>query len=277
MSVQKLMKSYEELSYRDDFMFGKVMEDSELCREVLECLLQHPISELKEVQTQRELQYSVDGKPIRLDLYNEDSEGRVYDVEMQNLNHKKPEDLQLPRRSRFYQASIDIDYMDKGFSYKKLPESNVLFICTFDPFGEGLSKYTFREYCEETPPLALNDGTVKIFYNCSFKGEDISGGLRRLYDYIERGKAEDGLTRKIDAAVQRGRKNAVWRSQYMKEQVMLLDAREEGREEGGDIRDSVRISDMLRRGKTIDEIVDFCGYTRDQVEQIEKQMAISVE
>ncbi len=113
MSVQKLMKSYEELSYRDDFMFGKVMEDSELCREVLECLLQHPISELKEVQTQRELQYSVDGKPIRLDLYNEDSEGRVYDVEMQNLNHKKPEDLQLPRRSRFYQASIDIDYMDK--------------------------------------------------------------------------------------------------------------------------------------------------------------------
>ena len=84
------------------------MEDSELCREVLECLLQHPINELKEVQTQRELQYSVDGKPIRLDLYNEDSGGRVYDVEMQNLNHKKPEDHQLPRRSRFYQASIDI-------------------------------------------------------------------------------------------------------------------------------------------------------------------------
>ncbi len=98
MSEQRLMKSYEELSYRDDFMFGKVMEDSELCREVLECLLQRPISELKEVQTQREVQYSVDGKPIRLDLYNEDSDGRVYDVEMQNLNHKKTEDLQLSRR-----------------------------------------------------------------------------------------------------------------------------------------------------------------------------------
>ena len=45
------------------------------------------------------------------------------------------------------------------------------------------------------------------------------------------------------------------RTQYMKEQVLLMDAREEGKEEGllegGDIRDTERISDMLRRRKEI--------------------------
>ena len=161
--------------------------------------------------------------------------------------------------------------MDKGFSYKKLPESNVLFICTFDPFGKGLSKYTFKEYCDEMSPLALNDGTTKVFYNCSFKGKDISEGLRRLYDYIESGEAEDKLTEKIDEAVQRGRKNAIWRSQYMKERVMLLDAREEG----GDIRDNERILDMLRRGKTVEEIVDFCGYPYEQVKNVEDSLTVT--
>ena len=33
-----MAKNYEELRLSDDFMFGKVMEDSGLCREVLECL-----------------------------------------------------------------------------------------------------------------------------------------------------------------------------------------------------------------------------------------------
>ena len=54
MSEQRKLKKYEELCFRDDFMFGKVMADPELCRRVLECLLQHPVSELREVQTQRQ-------------------------------------------------------------------------------------------------------------------------------------------------------------------------------------------------------------------------------
>ena len=62
-----------------------------------------------------------------------------------DLNHKSVESHQLPRRSRYYQASIDTDYMDEGDSYRNLPDSNVMFICTFDPFGLGLSQYTFCE------------------------------------------------------------------------------------------------------------------------------------
>ena len=42
-----MAKNYEELKLSDDFMFGKVMEDSGLCREVLECLLGKPVGELE--------------------------------------------------------------------------------------------------------------------------------------------------------------------------------------------------------------------------------------
>lgn len=57
-----MAKRYEELSIEDDFMFGKVMEDKELCRDVLQCLLEEPVEELEEVRTQREFRYTSKGK-----------------------------------------------------------------------------------------------------------------------------------------------------------------------------------------------------------------------
>ena len=93
-----------------------------------------------------------------------------------------------------------------------------------------------------------------------------------LYDYVETGSVEDELTRKIEAAVTKGRKNYLWRSQYMKERVMLMDAREEGIELGIEQGIRMSIENMLRKGKTVDEIVGFCGYEKDFVEQVEKDM-----
>lgn len=268
MNEKRVMKSFDELKFSDDFMFGKVMEDRELCRELLECLLQRPVGELREVQTQREFKFTEDGKPIRLDVYNEDIGGSVYDAEMQNLNKKSVEYHQLPKRSRFYQSSIDIDYLDKKHSYKSLPNCAILFICTFDPFMKGLCKYIFRYKCEEDNGIVLGDGTEKMFFNCSYKGEAIPGNLRRLYDYIETGYADDNLTNSLKNAVEQGRKNQEWRSQYMKEITLLQDAKDD--------RDYEKIEDMLRRGKTVEEIVDFCGYPYEQVKQVEKSLMQTV-
>ena len=256
MSKTKIAKSYEELKFSDDFMFGKIMEDKELCREVLECLLQEPVGELTEVQTQREFRYTSDGKPIRLDVYNEDSDGRIYDAEMENLNHKSVESHQLPRRSRFYQGAIDIDFMDKNYSYKLLPESRVIFICTFDTFKLGLSRYTFRERCDENPEICLDDGTEKVFYNCKYEGEDIPDGIRNLYEFIGTGNTSDELTEKLDFAVTKARSNEIWRTQYMKEWVVIQDARDEGREEGHEETIIRKVCLKLRKGKEIWQIAD---------------------
>ena len=125
-----------------------------------------------------------------------------------------------------------------------------------------------RERCDEEPELALDDGTVKIFYNCCYDGEDIPDDLRKFYDYVENGNVNSELTKRIDEVVVKCRKNEIWRSQYMKELVVLQDARDEGREEG---RRSV-IEDMLRRGKTVEEIVEFCGYPVELVKEVEERM-----
>ena len=151
---------------------------------------------------------------------------------MQNLNHQAVEKLELSRRSRFYQSTMDMDHLDRGRSYRELPNGKVLFLCTFDPFGLGYVKYSFQNRCEENKELCLRDGTEKIFYNCVSSSEEVPEHLKELYDYIRTGRAGNALTRKLEEAVGRARRNEEWRSEYMKELLHDDDVREEGRAEG---------------------------------------------
>ena len=58
----------------------------------------------------------------------------------------------------------------------------------------------------------------------------------------------------------------------MKERIVLQDAREEGREEGRSEESFNRIRNMLSRGKSVEEIVDFCGYPVELVRKVEESM-----
>lgn len=74
--------------------------------------------------------------------------------------------------------------------------------------------------------------------------EDIPENLRELYEYIKTGKVGGNLTRRIAQAVERARRNEVWRSEYMKELLHDEDVREEGRAEGraeGEVKGTIRI------------------------------------
>ena len=267
------IKTYEELCYSDDFMFGKTMEDPELCREVIERLLQKPVGELKSTQGQKEFRFTVDGKPIKLDIFSQDDRGTVYDAEMQNLNHRSLDSLHLARRTRFYQSSIDVDYLNRSEAFWKLPESHIMFICTFDPFGKGLGQYTFREKCDEDLTIALEDGTEKHFYNCTYEGGDLPEELKVFYEYVRTGKAGDALTGKLASAVDKAKRNNEWRSAYMKERALIMEYKEEGRTEGlveGRIEGEDKLASLINalisagRSQEIEKVVNDKEY-RDQL------------
>ena len=59
-------------------------------------------------------------------------------------------------------------------------------------------------------------------------------------------------------------------------QMFKEEGREEGREEGFSLRDTQKIGEMLSRGKTVEEIVDFCGYPYDQVRKVEEELLATV-
>ena len=159
-----MRKTYQELEFKDAFMFAAVMSDAESCRGVLERILGIPIRKVM-VHAEHVLFVNPETRGVRLDVYADDEHGTVYNVEMQTTDNKN-----LPKRSRYYQGQMDMAALKTGKDFARLPQSIVIFICTFDPFGRERYRYTFVETCREDREL-LEDGTCKIFLNTKGKIE----------------------------------------------------------------------------------------------------------
>ena len=173
-------RTLQELNLSDDFLFSKVFSDGEVCRQVLEKILKVKIKKIKFVESQKSIDLVMESKAIRLDIYVQDEEETIYNVEMQRGKHKN-----LAKRSRYYQGSVDLDFIQKGSDYLELCKSFVIFICTFDPFGKGRHIYSFENYCIEDQSLKLNDETTKIFLNTRGVMDDVDEEMKELLSYVE--------------------------------------------------------------------------------------------
>ena len=210
------MKKYEELDITDPFIFAKVMSEKELCKPLLENILNIKIRDIVYVDYEETIQMTAKSKGIRLDIYVEDDDNTVFNLEMQTTTYKE-----LPKRSRYYQGIIDLNMIEKGESYDILKESYVIFICTFDFFEKGRSVYEFENVCLEDSEIRLNDGTHKIFLNTKGDKSDINKELKSLLEYFDGSEPESELTRRIDRKVIAARKNERWRREYMSLQMEM--------------------------------------------------------
>ena len=210
------MKKYEELDITDPFIFAKVMSEKELCKPLLENILNIKIRDIVYVDYEETIQMTAKSKGIRLDIYVEDDDNTVFNLEMQTTTYKE-----LPKRSRYYQGIIDLNMIEKDESYDILKESYVIFICTFDFFEKGRSVYEFENVCLEDSEIKLNDGTHKIFLNTKGDKSDINEELKSLLEYFDGSEPESELTRRIDRKVIAARKNERWRREYMSLQMEM--------------------------------------------------------
>ncbi len=193
---------WESLGISNDFMFGKIMQDAELCKELLQRIL--PDLEIDHIE------YPEAQKSIRLDVYVRDGKGSIYDIEMQVVDTKE-----LPKRSRYYQSMIDLQLIDKGEYYKKLKPSYIIFICPFDLFDKRRHIYTFENICKEDNSVFLKDGAVKIFLNADSDQDDVSQELKAFLDYVAGKVPADDFVQRLEEAVEQARKNREWRHEYM--------------------------------------------------------------
>ena len=125
----------KNLTIKNNFMFAAVMSDEENCKGFLERALPIKIHHV-EISTEKNIVYRPEYKGVRLDVYAKDENNTRYNVEMQVLKQTA-----LGRRSRYYQSQMDMELLVKGCEYAELPDSYVIFLCDFDPFGEGKYRY----------------------------------------------------------------------------------------------------------------------------------------
>lgn len=226
-------KQLKELTIKDNFMFGAVMMDEENCKGLLERVLQIPIDHV-EISKEKSIVYHPEYKGVRLDVYAKDENQTRYNVEMQV--QKKPA---LGKRSRYYQSQMDMELLLAGEDYAELPNTYVIFICDFDPFGEEKYQYTFQIACRESSEVNLEDGRTIIFLSTHGKNEsevpeelvtllqymreDVNGSEREYHDsYVER----------LQKFIREVKSNREMEERFMVFEEMLREERAEGRLEG---------------------------------------------
>ena len=224
-----MTKRYEELTFADDFMFCRVLEDSPgLCRELLSLILDRPVGELVSVNRQKPIEIKADSKGVRFDIYAEGDDSTIYNVEMQNASVDN-----IAKRARYAQGMLDLNLLDRGAKYKDLNRSYVIYICQFN-INEtaGLHKYSFANLCREDTSIDLGDEAEKIFLCAKGTADDISDQLRSFLNYVATGAPSDQFTNKRENAVKKARDHIQWRQDYMTFLEQLEKAEEKGIEKG---------------------------------------------
>lgn len=245
------IKEWEELTICDNFLFQKVMQNKRLCKRLIQKLLNINVKKIIYPVAEKSIAIGATSKSVRLDLYVETDDGIIIDIEIQTSDGA---DGWLPKRTRYYQAMIDLDVLGKGRDYIELKKSYVIFICTFDPFEDGRRLYTFSNRCHESDGLELGDETTKLFLNAKGTIGEVDDDIANFLDYVDGKSAEGKFTKDVAAEVDRVKQHDETRLEYMTLMMELKQQRREGYDEG-------RIENML---KSVKSLMNKRGWSLDE-------------
>ena len=173
------IKPFEELTIKDDFMFGAVMSEEKNLKPLLEYILNIKIAHITYPERQKTISANYCYKSVRLDVYCEDDNNTVYNIEIQVANEKD-----LTKRIRYYHDMIDINILEQGRKVTELKNSIVIFIFDFDYYGKDRYMYTFKGQCQEDGSVYLDDGTLSVVLYINGSVGEINEELKAALKYM---------------------------------------------------------------------------------------------
>ena len=239
------------------------MEYEPICKEFLQMLFTDKIDKITYLSSQNTVTTNFDAKTVRLDVLVKDDRGISYDIEMQVGN-----EYNLPQRMRYYQAALDVAFLDRGYSYKTLNNSVVIFICLFDPIGKSRAVYSFENICKEDATIPLQDGTKKIILNAKAFKETDNQELQGFLQYVTTGKVTTAYTGRIEQMIQTIKRNEQLRQEYHILPAALMDAMDEGEARGFRQKALETAKTMLTMGYPLNDICKISGLSQAEVEAL---------
>lgn len=263
-------KDWEDLTIADDYMFKLVMSHKRICKHLLEMILGIKIRKLMEPKTEHAMKNSYESKGIRLDVYVEDDENTIYDVEMQV---RKYSEAYFGRRTRYYQSVIDFGALQVGVKYHKLKKSIIIFICPFALFDKRHHLFTFKNTCQEDNSILLDDGTSKVFLCTKGTLDDVSPKVKNFLAFVDGLPVKDDWVDKIKDLIDELKRDERKKADYMTYQMKIEEERDAAMEAGiAKGRKEERQNAILTLIRTLKDL----SFEQTQVvEQLIKQYSLS--
>ena len=271
--MQKQISNLDKLTLSNDFLFKHVMLRKRICKHILEELLHTQIADITYLEAEQTIDVYPDSHGIRLDVRIADTANTHYNLEMQVKNpvNRATGKFLLPKRTRYYQALMDIDLLQKNQEYDLLPPTYIIFICVFDFFAKENYVYTFKKRCLENLELELPDEATIMILNTKGTHGSISKDIKSFYDYVNNHVIDSDFTRQIDDEISYLKLDSKVRREFMLLEARLLDERREGR-----VDEKVSIAKlMLAKGcYSLQEIIELTSLSIDDIEKLKNDMHV---
>lgn len=240
---------FESITICNDMMFRDVFgKDIALAQRLLKTVLERPVGEVELLHHAHEMRSDAGARASWFDVYLRTADGAVGNVEMQCYK-----DYNLPLRVRAHLSAVDRDAWHRGQNYGDLASVAVVFLCTYDPFGDDQRKYTFRR-CSAEPESCLLDRQEVVILNTKGTRGEVSEGLALFLRYVAGYHTDevlaDPFVHDVDERVRLLRRNAEWREGFMSLQERIDFER----------REAERIGE--KRGRADERIQTLIGIVR---------------
>lgn len=269
---------YEDLTIQDDFMFKKVMQCKRICMRLISEIMQVEVRDITYLETEKTIEAYFEGRGIRLDVLVADDKGTHYNIEMQvrNTIGTSTGKALLPKRTRYYQGSIDTDMLQKGQNFDELPPLVLIFICAFDLFNQDRYLYEFKSRCTEDYELVLDNEVTVMFLNALGHRGNVSQLVKNFLQYVNDHVPKDDFTNEVEDEVVRLNHDKEVRREFMVLSTRLKDERmlgiEEGRVEGrveGKVEKAQEVAmNMLKDGVALGLIKRYSNLSEAEIRSI---------
>ena len=290
---QELERRYEryrdilkDLTLMSDSFMRAVLKNPECTEEVLRTILSK--KQLKVISQTLQADYkNLQGRSAILDCVAVDSKHDLYNVEIQQKREGAS-----PKRARYHSGLLDMNLLEPGEAYQKLPNSYVIFITETDALGYHLPIYHISRKIQENgrdfPDCAhiiyvdsknQEDtalGRLMHDFHCKAPEEMYNPVLRQqVYQFKNTREGVTFMCREMDKIYRDGERNGQKVGQERGEKIgqergeKIGQKRGEkiGRERGEKIgkKQGVKseqrriVNSLKRKGKTMDEIAYLTG------------------
>ena len=165
--------------FDDEFMSAVFSNDIEVTQLLIRILLNR--NDLTVTKSMSQVQKTnLFGKSVKLDVVAEYIFKTEYNIEIQRADAGAG-----ARRIRYHQAMLDSHTLQKGGSYKDLPNLYIIFILEHDIFEKGLPVYRVNKSLniqdKQGNNLPFDDDCNIMYVNGEYKGDDPLGRL--MHDF----------------------------------------------------------------------------------------------
>ena len=199
-SKEERLEEAKGFTLMSDVFMSVALEDIPACQYVVRILMNRPDLVVTSVKTQYTIS-KITSHDARLDVLAEitavGSDNRLVNIEIQRRNT-----VDHSRRTRFYGAMIDSEYLQKGANYDELPDVYIFYISETDIWKGGKVAYEVTKTLNGQPyddgihtvyiNAAVNDGSaiaslMQYFKSCDPK-DDSQGELSKRVQLLKSDK-----------------------------------------------------------------------------------------